>query len=182
MYIVVAIVIVIAVIAMIICWWLAGVYNIRNPPPLEPRYDFGYLERQFSSIPTNLWFRNDPKIFDRYLGCKCEEYTVIDSSMSVIYNNKMSPKTKECDTSTCLTEPCYYRSCLPVDRIPFTFEVTSAVVTGVGRGLRVISEPLDGCVASCGRCQVLAVRVRDGDIVRVVHISKNVIAPCDVAF
>lgn len=178
----IAIWVVIFVIAIAICWWLAGVYEVKNPPPLKPRYDYSYLERQFSEIPQKLWFRNDPCIFDRYLACKCEEYTIIDSNMKVIYNNKQRKKTLDCGKDKCENDVCDYKPCLNVNEIPNTFETIDAIVTGTGRIIRVKTKQGKKCTKTCARCQNLAVRVRDGDIQRVVHISKTVIAPCDVSF
>jgi len=179
----IAIWVVVFVIAIAIFWWLSGVYEVKNPQPIKSRYDYGYLEKQFSSIPQDLWFRNNPCIFDRYLSCKCEEYTVIDSDMNIIYNNKRKKKTLECDKTDCENEVCDYKPCLEVNEIPKTFEVIDAIVTGTGRIVRVKSKhDKKGCVKTCARCQNLAVRVRDGDIQRVIHISKSVIAPCDVQF
>ena len=189
----VAIWIVIFVIFIAIYWWISGVYNVRNPQPVEPRYSYAYLERQFSSIPDKLWFRDDPCIFDKYLGCKCEEYTVIASDYSVVYNNsKAQKKTYTSTTESCCpdADKCFSSPGLPVKKIPNTFEVTSAVVTGVGRTIRINKDckKEDKCnievegKAPCGRRQNLAVRVTNGDIIRVVHISKSVIGQCDCSY
>lgn len=180
-----AIWVVLFIILVILAWWVMGVYNVRVPRPNEVQFDFDTLQAAFDEFPKALWFRNNPCIFDKYLGCKCQRYVVLDSKGEVVYDNKS--RNAKCgisfssssQSSSCKDGVCNFSSrggnnkrrmtYLPNWQIHNTTEYIQATVLGKARVIR-------------DRTANLAIQVSDANNYRVVHISERIYNECDEEF
>lgn len=95
MYIGIGTWVIIAIVVLIVLYWILSTTMAAQPPPPIPDADTARLVDDFNSYPVELWFRNDPCIFEKYLDCKIYRYIIYESNGRVIHDSKRSYPSHE---------------------------------------------------------------------------------------
>lgn len=78
-----------------VLWWIFLSINPLQPRATIPDIDVQPMIDDFNTIPEELWFRNCPGIFDKYLQCDNSikyRYIVYESNGTYVYDSKPVPK------------------------------------------------------------------------------------------
>lgn len=135
--------VIILVLVIVIGWWVLGAYTFVQPSPSRPDANFYKLKDAYLSYPTELWFRNNKKVYDRELKGSCFRFVILESDGRVVYNSMPRYRGKR------FTSPYL---------IPSTVEYQRASVTLEGAVLR-------------GKTANLCIAAKEGSRYRLVHIS-----------
>lgn len=157
-----AIIIVIVVIILILAFWILGVYNAQFPGPSVPDSDFSRLIGEYRSYPKELWFRDNPCVFNKWLLCRPYRFIIYDSNSDIIYD---SADHKEWKYRPPVVENA--------EKLKNSVEYIRAASLTQGVVLR------DTCPGQTANVAELA---KDGDYYRIVHISEYVYDTCDPEF
>ena len=177
--------IIVFVIVCLIVWWAIGVYNVEYPGPARPDADFRGIIDEFNSFPKELWFRNNPCVFDEWLTCRYSRYIVYLSSGVVVYDSINNPKWKEwahktkeykerhrnglsrnSENDDCECNKIYYES---ARQLTTSVEYNRAAVLTQG-------------VIARGKLNNICELVKQGDFVRIVHVSQYIYDESDPAY
>ena len=142
--------IVVVIVVILVTWWIFNVERINGSPPKQKTYaDFIEMYDNFYRKPKSLWMSNSRSRLDASLRDSPYHYIILDSLGRIIYNNR-SCYGEDSES----TAPISDNNLHLVD----SFEVTGAIVLGEASVLRE-------------NTRNVAIRVNDGPIYRIVHIS-----------
>jgi hypothetical protein len=78
---------VVVFIVLIVLYWVLSRTYIFSPLPTTPDVDLNRLVDTYESFPTEVWFRNSPCFFEKYL-CGSYRYIIYESNGRVVYDSR----------------------------------------------------------------------------------------------
>ena len=126
---------------------------MTNPLPSRVDGNFQQMLNEYNSIPEELWFRNNPCIFDKYLKCLESRYVVFESNGDIIYDSRPDDKL-------------YPQR---AELIPRSVEYQRATSNFIGGVIR-------------GNTNYLCTIAKEGDFYRVVWIAKKYFSVNDESY
>jgi hypothetical protein len=142
----------IAVVVFLVLYWILSNLAVIQPPPPVTDAELRRLVDDFNSYPTELWFRNSPCVFEKYLACKTFRYIIYESNGRVVYDS--DPK---------------YPSHESAKEIRNSYEYNKAIAVFIGGVLR-------------GNVQNVAILAKEANRYRIVHISEYLYSEEDCGY
>lgn len=141
----------IAVILIVLYWWLSNT-AVNQPQPPVPDSDYLPMIADIQKYPESLWFRDDPETFEEWLKCSEYRYIVYKSNGAVVFDTKSlgcNPGTRD-----------------SASRLRHSFEYIRTQALNQGEATR-----REGCITVLNMARLM----KSGNYYRTVHVSQRAV-------